>query len=382
MEDDPLHESRAVAMTMGAALSRAAETTMRTMQEQRRQEQFRSQQAAEEMRERLAAQARTAEGQFRAAVDPSWVSKTKAAEHVDTLKAMQVWRDVDPQRFGTYAEQMENRLAAHYSSDVVADIRSLVAVGDRDRAVSVLEDAAEEVRDRADDERSEGRDDQARAAAEEVAGSRGGNPLEAGRLTPEQVATREGAGSVAAVHRLGDLDVPVEVSRPALFNEVEQRWYAEMNDGLAPLDELRHPTEDALGYRPEWGREDGTVDYAAFEQAVKDAHPSREANDAQAEAESHGRQSRSLDDVALNLDDQGSKAAAWDTTDRRSRDNAQMKQAGVPNAAREAKMTADHGQGVDPRHAAATAGRHKMPTARRSNNGRTPQQQRSNGRGR
>lgn len=82
------------------------------------------------------------------------------------------------------------------------------------------------------------------------------------------------------------------------------------------------------------------------------------------EADLHRDRAGGLDGNAETLDGQAAneQGSTYDTFERRVHDNQEMQDAGVPDQARSAKMTADHGNGADPRTAARSGTRQRSST--------------------
>lgn len=286
MDDDPINELRSVGLTAGAAISRTAETLLRNMQERARQQQATTQQPTEEAQQRITAQGKIAENHFRAAADPKWADKATPAEQGQTWKAAQQWSNIDPDRFGTYADQLTKNVRDRYG-DMLGKSIDRQGPDGRDVAADLIELSARRT-DEAEEERAQS----------------GGDRDEASREQDRTARERQ------------DRDQE---------NDPQQ---AERSDTLV-------------------------------QESADRTDQSRDA------ADTHQDRADALDGEAENLTGQAgdTRSQEYDTSARRATDDQEMQNAGVPDQARNAKMTADHGNGADPRTAARSGGRQR-PRAR------------------
>lgn len=181
----------------------------------------------------------------------------------------------------------------------------------------------------------------------------------ADRLTT-QVRQRYGTQLTDTIDRLGadGADISAELIELAARRRADAD--EEREDERDDRADASREGEDADRERTE--RRDATSPQQAQEHQGMAQDATDTERDLSARADDH-------DEQALHLDGQ---ADAYDTAARRERDDASMRAAGVPDWAREAKMTADHGNGADPRSAAKAGAAQRTSGAR----GRGPQQAR------
>jgi len=109
-DEDPVDELRSVGMTGAAALSRVAETMIRSAQDHKMRAAEQAAQDAEEGQRRYDAQALVAERFYREAADTDLLAKWPGVDQVALRDGARQWAELDPDRFGPYADRLNERL--------------------------------------------------------------------------------------------------------------------------------------------------------------------------------------------------------------------------------------------------------------------------------
>ncbi len=109
-DEDPVDELRSVGMTGAAAISRVAETMIRAAQDHKMRSAQQAAQDAEEGQRRDDAQALVAERFYREAVDTDLLAKWPGVDQDALRDGARQWAELDPERFGPYAERLNDRL--------------------------------------------------------------------------------------------------------------------------------------------------------------------------------------------------------------------------------------------------------------------------------
>ncbi len=109
-DEDPLDELRSVGMTGAAAISRVAETMIRAAQDAKMRAAQEAAQQAEDGRHRYDAQAPVAERFYREAIDTDLMTTSQRVDQDALRHGAQQWAELDPDRFGPYADRLNERL--------------------------------------------------------------------------------------------------------------------------------------------------------------------------------------------------------------------------------------------------------------------------------
>lgn len=110
-DEDPVDELRSVGMTSAAAISRVAETMIRAAQDHKMRAAQQAAQEAEEGQRRYDAQAQVAERFYREAIDTDLMTTSPRVDQEALRKGAQQWAELDPDRFGPYADRLNERFA-------------------------------------------------------------------------------------------------------------------------------------------------------------------------------------------------------------------------------------------------------------------------------
>jgi len=108
-DEDPVDELRSVGMTSAAAISRVAETMIRAAQDRKMRAAQEAAQQAEDGRRRYDAQAQVAERFYREAIDKDLMTTSPRADQDVLRQGAQQWAELDPDRFGPYADRLNAR---------------------------------------------------------------------------------------------------------------------------------------------------------------------------------------------------------------------------------------------------------------------------------
>jgi len=108
-DEDPVDELRSVGMTSAAALSRVAETMIRSAQDHKMRSAQQAAQDAEEGQRRYDAQAQVAERFYRKTLDKDLMATSPRADQDALRQGAQEWAELDPDRFGPYSERLTAR---------------------------------------------------------------------------------------------------------------------------------------------------------------------------------------------------------------------------------------------------------------------------------
>ncbi len=358
-DEDPVDELRSVGMTSAAALSRVAETMIRAAQDHKMRSAQQAAQEAEEGQRRYDAQAQVAERFYREAIDKDLMVSSPRAEQDALRQGAQEWAELDPGRFGPYSE----RLNAQFETGVG---RSEPGYDPTKSENDPYQSGVEP--DRLGDHSGE---------------------LEAGLA-----AASEGS-PYPAVFRTNDADLPVMVTGPSVIGTDGDRYVPTSSGAHVPDAGLIGADRASLGYAPSWSHPDGSVDRAAFAEAASsegalrpeagraDRFAEEQASKAAPEEEPERTEAyRQASAAAVARGDEASNEAdrhgqvadeidaegpAYDSAERRAETVKEMKQAGVPEPQREAKLTADHLNAEHPKTAArGSQGRQKTAAKGRS----------------
>ncbi len=108
-DEDPVDELRSVGMTGAAAISRVAETMIRAAQDRKMRAAQEAAQQAEDGQRRYDAQAQVAERFYREAIDKDLMTTSPRADQDVLRQGAQQWAELDPDRFGPYADRLNAR---------------------------------------------------------------------------------------------------------------------------------------------------------------------------------------------------------------------------------------------------------------------------------
>ncbi len=109
-DEDPVDELRSVGMTSAAALSRVVETMIRAAQDHKMRAAQQAAQDAEQGQRRYDAQAQSAERFYREAIDKDLMTTSPRADQDALRQGAQQWAELNPDRFGPYADRLNERL--------------------------------------------------------------------------------------------------------------------------------------------------------------------------------------------------------------------------------------------------------------------------------
>jgi len=109
-DEDPVDELRSVGMTGAAAISRVAETMIRAAQDAKMRAAQDAAQQAEDGQRRYDAQAQVAERFYREAIDTDLMTTSPRVDQDALRQGAQQWAELDPDRFGPYADRLNERL--------------------------------------------------------------------------------------------------------------------------------------------------------------------------------------------------------------------------------------------------------------------------------
>ncbi len=109
-DEDPVDELRSVGMTSAAAVSRVAETMIRAAQDRKMRAAQEAAQQAEDGRRRYDAQAQVADRFYREAIDKDLMTSLPRVDQDAVRHGAQQWAELDPERFGPYADRLNERL--------------------------------------------------------------------------------------------------------------------------------------------------------------------------------------------------------------------------------------------------------------------------------
>jgi len=108
-DEDPVDELRSVGMTSAAAISRVAETMIRAAQDRKMRAAQEAAQQAEDGRRRYDAQAQVADRFYREAIEKDLMTSLPRADQDVLRHGAQQWAELDPERFGPYADRLNER---------------------------------------------------------------------------------------------------------------------------------------------------------------------------------------------------------------------------------------------------------------------------------
>jgi len=108
-DEDPVDELRSVGMTSAAAISRVAETMIRAAQDAEMRAAQEAAQQAEDGQRRYDAQAHVAEQFYREAIDKDLITTSPRPDQDALRQGAQQWAELDPDRFGPYADRLNER---------------------------------------------------------------------------------------------------------------------------------------------------------------------------------------------------------------------------------------------------------------------------------
>lgn len=108
-DDDPVDELRSVGMTSAAAMSRVAETMIRSAQDHRIRAAQQTALEAEESQRRYDAQAQVAERFYREAIATDVMATSPRADQDALRQSAQQWAELDPDRFGPSSQRLTAR---------------------------------------------------------------------------------------------------------------------------------------------------------------------------------------------------------------------------------------------------------------------------------
>ncbi len=108
-DEDPVDELRSVGMTSAAAISRVAETMIRAAQDAKMRAAQETAQQAEDGQRRYDAQAQVADRCYREAIDTDLMTTSPRADQEALREGARQWAELDPDRFGPYADRLNER---------------------------------------------------------------------------------------------------------------------------------------------------------------------------------------------------------------------------------------------------------------------------------
>jgi hypothetical protein len=266
-DEDPVDELRSVGMTSAAAVSRVAETLIRSAQDQKMRATQAAQAEAEDAARRYEAQAAIAEQYYQQTNRPGWITTATGDEVARAWKGAQQWRELDPERFGPYADQLNARFMENYQVNLrgVADLTgSLDAAEELAReTVGIVRGGADQERTQEDRDREQAERERKTSELETHEAGQESDPDSAGEhdRSAADAAGRSDAAEVAADrHGEAALDLDVEAD---VYDSAERRSQTneEMEKAGVPRDarDAKMTADHLNGQHPEAAARSGQM---------------------------------------------------------------------------------------------------------------------------
>ncbi|MFY0407927.1 hypothetical protein [Solicola sp. PLA-1-18] len=149
MADDVVDEVQGVSMLTLTSAARVTETLLRSSQDRALHQAQEQREASDEARERYEAQARVAEQTYRRAAEPDFAREQTQDVVVKAWHGAQNWKDLEPERFGAYADRINDNIRTEYGVDLADTADRL---GDRTMAADLGEMKIQQARGVDEDE--------------------------------------------------------------------------------------------------------------------------------------------------------------------------------------------------------------------------------------